>query len=81
MGRLVPAPPPQDRDTHQRHDNNLKPTEMGHLRASAPGKWQQPNRSYSAGTVWIVLPALLPRFRLGGGVGSGAWVRPDLRFG
>jgi hypothetical protein len=28
----------------------------------------------SAGRLWIVLPALLPRFCGGAGVGSGAWV-------
>src|SRR5580704_2366736 len=29
---------------------------------------------YSAGRLWVVLPALLPRFGDGAGVGSGAWV-------
>jgi hypothetical protein len=40
-------------------------------------------RSYSAGRLWIVVPvpALLTRFCGGSGVGSGAWVRPDLRIG
>lgn len=32
------------------------------------------SRSDSAGRMWVVLPALLPWFRPGGGVGSGAWV-------
>jgi hypothetical protein len=39
------------------------------------------NRPESAGRIGIVLPALLARFCGGAGVGSGAWVRPDLRIG
>jgi len=31
-------------------------------------------RADSAGRMWVVLPALLPRFCPGGGVASGAWV-------
>ena len=31
-------------------------------------------RHISTGRLWIVLPALLPRFCGGAGVGSGAWV-------
>jgi hypothetical protein len=32
------------------------------------------NRTDSAGRMWVVLPALLPRFSPGGGVASEAWV-------
>jgi hypothetical protein len=39
------------------------------------------SRAESAGRMGIVLPALLTRFCGGTGVGSGAWVRPDLRIG
>jgi putrescine---pyruvate transaminase len=37
--------------------------------------------AYSTERMWVVLPALLPPFRLGGGVGSGPGSRPDLRIG
>ena len=35
----------------------------------------------SAGRLWIVLPALLAQFCGDAGVGSVAWVRPDLLIG
>jgi hypothetical protein len=55
--------------------------EMGNLRALPAPVGSVLSHSDSAGRVWIVLPALLSRIWLGAGVGSGAWVRPDLRFG
>ena len=42
-----------------------------------PRRGRHPNRKtseYSAGRMWIELPALLARFCGGAGVGSGAWV-------
>src|SRR5260370_39528397 len=46
------------------------------LRAPAVANTQSMHRAYSAGRMWVVLPApaLLPRFWRGTGVGSGAWV-------
>ena len=38
------------------------------------GRINDPSRKYSAGRLWIVLPARLPRFWLVTGVVSGAWV-------
>src|SRR5258708_14299514 len=45
------------------------------LRAPAVANTQSMHRAYSAGRMWVVLPApaLLPRFWRGTGVGSGAW--------
>src|SRR2546429_9808890 len=46
-------------------------------------RWRPPaeRREYSAGRLWIVLPALLARLCGAAGVGPGPGARPDLRFG
>ena len=47
---------------------------QGNLRADICSNRRQLWRKYSAGRLWIVLPAWLPWFWLDTGVGSGAWV-------
>jgi hypothetical protein len=49
-------------------------TELNNMSACGAAPFRKHGRKYSAGRLWIVLLARLPRFWLDTGVASGAWV-------